>query len=592
MRNDFNGPSQKLVRIGDITYKFPKEKATFEDAMQICGKDNMELTSLDSPEEMGKISDYLAYIGLADSPLFTSLSAIDGNGEKSFGKWGTGPPPGGPGECVVQQKGEMYNASCEAKSNFACEAKEETEGLGLESLASIGDAVLNFVGGKNIVVPSEKADAKQADSICKTQGLELASFDSLTQLDSVKDFLGDIGLSSSTLITSMKKVTSGGSDWLGDLASALVPQNDPAQDGECLGLNSLGLVGVTCDMVSNFVCQAPEPTASSNTISSFLPVSEADPVTISTNRKTTVTSTTKIASISLQDNTISVTTSAEQVLSSPISTTMMKSPDVTTTEAEVTTTATESTSTAATTTTVTGTGTTIGADVTSTLSTSNGVDSTTTATGGTTTATTTTTGATTAATTTTGTATVATTTAGATTVAPTTTGTTTRATTASTTTMTTTTPGATTTKTSTSTTTAAATTTLVGSFSNSGSKFLLSTDKMLCDSGPSWCTSKGYSILCIANAADFKKITDALKDTAITSALNYNGGKLTIGLRKDITKNVWKWVNNSPFDQSQVKWSALPSDSAGWCGSLDSTDLSKATTHWITDPQRVLCEKK
>ncbi|CAB3386509.1 Hypothetical predicted protein [Cloeon dipterum] len=572
MRNDFNGPSQKLVRIGDSTYKFPKEKATFEDAMKICEKDNMELTSLDSPEELGKISDYLAYIGLEDSPLFTSLSAIDGNGEKSFGNWGTGPSPGGPGECVVQQKGEMYNASCEAKSNFACEAKEETEGLGLESLASIGDAVLNFVGGKNIVVPSEKADAKQADSICKTQGLELAAFDSLAQLDSVKDFLGDIGLSSSTLITSMKKVTSGGSDWLGDLASALVPQNDPAQDGDCLGLNSLGLVGVTCDMVSNFVCQAPEPTASSNTISSFLSVSEADPVTIST-RKTTVTSTTKI---SLQDNTIPVTTSAEQELSTPISTTMMKSPEVTTTEAEVTTTVAESTSTAATTTTVTGTGTAIGADITSPLSTSTVVESTTTATSGTSG----------------GTTTAATTTTGTTTAATTTTGTTTRTTTAGTTTKTTTTLGSTTTKTFTTTTTAAATTTLVGYFSNSGSKFLLSTNKMVCDSGPSWCASKGYTILCIANAADFKKITDALKDTAITNALNYNGGKLTIGLRKDTTKNVWKWVNNSTFDQSQVKWTALPSDMAGWCGSLDSADLSKATTHWITDPQRVLCEKK
>jgi hypothetical protein len=53
---------------------------------------------------------------------------------------------------------------------------------------------LNFVGGKNIVIPSEKATKKEASNICGTKGLELMSFDSLTQLDAVQDFMGDIGL--------------------------------------------------------------------------------------------------------------------------------------------------------------------------------------------------------------------------------------------------------------------------------------------------------------------------------------------------------------------------------------------------------------
>lgn len=57
----------------------------------------------------------------------------------------------------------------------------------------------------------------------------------------------------------MKKVTDGGANWLGDLASALMPPKDPSTDGDCLGLNAIGLVGVSCDAVSNFVCQAPEP---------------------------------------------------------------------------------------------------------------------------------------------------------------------------------------------------------------------------------------------------------------------------------------------------------------------------------------------
>jgi hypothetical protein len=108
------------------------------------------------------------------------------------------------------------------------------------------------------VVPSERASVPEAKGICAKQGLELMSLDSLAQMDSVQDFLGDIGLSSNTLLTSMKKVTDGGTDWLGDLASALVPPKDPSKEGDCMGLNSIGLVGVSCDMVSNFVCQAPE----------------------------------------------------------------------------------------------------------------------------------------------------------------------------------------------------------------------------------------------------------------------------------------------------------------------------------------------
>jgi hypothetical protein len=57
--------------------------------------------------------------------------------------------------------------------------------------------MLNFVGGKNIIVPSEKRSKPQADSLCKEQGMELMSLKSLTQMDSVQDFLGDIGKRSS-----------------------------------------------------------------------------------------------------------------------------------------------------------------------------------------------------------------------------------------------------------------------------------------------------------------------------------------------------------------------------------------------------------
>ncbi|XP_059476413.1 serine-rich adhesin for platelets-like [Neocloeon triangulifer] len=64
-----------------------------------------------------------------------------------------------------------------------------------------------------------------------------------------------------------------------------MPQKDPAKDGDCMGLNSLGITGVSCDAVSNFVCQAPasnSPKASapalSDLFSAFMPVEKAQPV--------------------------------------------------------------------------------------------------------------------------------------------------------------------------------------------------------------------------------------------------------------------------------------------------------------------------
>jgi len=101
--------------------------------------------------------------------------------------------------------------------------------------------------------------------------MELMSIESITEMESVQSFLGNIGLSSDTLLTSMKKVTDGTGNWLGDIGASLMAAkpSDPAKDGDCLGLGSLGLVGVTCDMVSNFVCEAPPVPSSSPSSGSF-----------------------------------------------------------------------------------------------------------------------------------------------------------------------------------------------------------------------------------------------------------------------------------------------------------------------------------
>jgi hypothetical protein len=53
--------------------------------------------------------------------------------------------------------------------------------------------VLDFVGGKNLFIPEEKAKKNDAGDICASKGLELMSLKSLTELDAVQDFVGDLG---------------------------------------------------------------------------------------------------------------------------------------------------------------------------------------------------------------------------------------------------------------------------------------------------------------------------------------------------------------------------------------------------------------
>jgi hypothetical protein len=54
--------------------------------------------------------------------------------------------------------------------------------------------VLDFVGGKNLFIPEEKAKKSDAGDICASKGLELMSLKSLTELDAVQDFVGDLGI--------------------------------------------------------------------------------------------------------------------------------------------------------------------------------------------------------------------------------------------------------------------------------------------------------------------------------------------------------------------------------------------------------------
>jgi len=65
--------------------------------------------------------------------------------------------------------------------------------------------------------------------------------------------------STTTLLTSMQNKVDMGTDWLGDLAAAFIPATNSEKTGDCLGLGSLGITGIDCNAVSNFVCQAPDP---------------------------------------------------------------------------------------------------------------------------------------------------------------------------------------------------------------------------------------------------------------------------------------------------------------------------------------------
>jgi Lectin C-type domain len=118
-------------------------KATFEEASKLCEKENMQLLSLESEVEQDKVTQYINYIGknknaiinafvlmflsrnkgLTKDPVFSALGSV---GSIQVKKWGTGPSPGGPGPCLVQKNGVLYNASCSQKMNFACEEKLAT----------------------------------------------------------------------------------------------------------------------------------------------------------------------------------------------------------------------------------------------------------------------------------------------------------------------------------------------------------------------------------------------------------------------------------------------------------------------------------
>jgi hypothetical protein len=69
----------------------------------------------------------ISCIGLDGTPVYASV--VPSAAPNILSNWGNDAPPGGPGDCLVQQNGQLYNATCNQKSNFACEERPVLDGI-------------------------------------------------------------------------------------------------------------------------------------------------------------------------------------------------------------------------------------------------------------------------------------------------------------------------------------------------------------------------------------------------------------------------------------------------------------------------------
>jgi hypothetical protein len=68
----------------------------------------------------------------------------------------------------------------------------------------------------------------------------------------------DSGLSSGSLLTSLKSVGAGSFEWFGGIAAEFLqwaPSQPAKASGDCVGLTDLGLKSEDCNSVHNFLCE-------------------------------------------------------------------------------------------------------------------------------------------------------------------------------------------------------------------------------------------------------------------------------------------------------------------------------------------------
>jgi hypothetical protein len=102
-----------------------------------------------------------------------------------------------------------------------------------------------------------QANYKEAQKICGSRDMSLASLETIAENDAVKDFLGEMGLSSTGILTSLKKSGATSYDWIGGVAAEFLnwAPAEPKATGECATIKSIGLSAADCDVVSNFICE-------------------------------------------------------------------------------------------------------------------------------------------------------------------------------------------------------------------------------------------------------------------------------------------------------------------------------------------------
>jgi hypothetical protein len=87
--------------------------------------------------------------------------------------------------------------------------------------------------------------------------MSLASLETIAENDAVQDWLGDLGLSSTSILTSLKKSGADTFDWVNGVAAEFLnwAPNEPKSTGDCATINGGGLSATDCSVVSNFICE-------------------------------------------------------------------------------------------------------------------------------------------------------------------------------------------------------------------------------------------------------------------------------------------------------------------------------------------------
>jgi len=143
---------------------------------------------------------------------------------------------------------------------------------------------------KNLRFFYAQANYDDAKKICGGRDMSLASLETIAENDVVQDWLGDIGLSSTSILTSLKASGANSFDWIGGVAADFLkwaPSQPVQATGGCASMQGIGLSSVDCNTVSNFICET-KPNATTTTISTTTLTSTTTPTSTTSLFSTTL----------------------------------------------------------------------------------------------------------------------------------------------------------------------------------------------------------------------------------------------------------------------------------------------------------------